>query len=57
VGVVIFMMVFQVIVFISLLVLLVGSVVPWISVNISMLGRLNFTFFDIFNLIFSRILV
>jgi len=49
------MMVFRVIVLVGLLILLVSSIVPWISINLPILGRSNYNLFDIFSLTFNYI--
>jgi uncharacterized membrane protein len=46
---------FRVVVVIGLLILLIGSVVPWVSVNLLIFGRLTFNFIDILNLTLNQI--
>jgi uncharacterized membrane protein len=49
------MSMFRVVVVIGLLILLIGSVVPWVSVNLLIFGRLTFSFIDILNLTLNQI--
>jgi len=49
------MSMFRVVAVIGLLILLIGSVVPWISINLLIFGRLTFNFIDILNLTLNQI--
>jgi uncharacterized membrane protein len=46
---------FRVVVVIGLLILLIGSVVPWVSINLLIFGRFTFNFIDILNLTLNQI--
>ena len=49
------MSMFRVVVVIGLLILLIGSVVPWVSINLLIFGRLTLNFIDILNLTLSQV--
>jgi hypothetical protein len=46
---------FRVIAVIGLLILLIGGVVPWVSINLLIFGRLTFNFIDILNLTLNQV--